>query len=203
MADHYYSGDPDVARDEREIQAILRGKAFRFRADAGVFSKKGIDFGTRLLIETAELPETGEILDLGCGYGPVGIACAFFAPACRVTMVDVNRRALELAERNAGINGVKDRVEVLESDGLQAVRQRRFAGILTNPPIRTGKKTVYRLFRECRDQLEPGGSLWVVIRKQQGGASAKKELETLFPEVGIVEKKKGFWILRSRKESGD
>lgn len=115
-------------------------------------------------------------------------------------MVDVNRRALQLAQKNAELNGVSDRVEILESDGLQEMGNRRFASILTNPPIRTGKQTVYRLFRESHEQLEPGGSLWVVIRKQQGGPSAKKELESLFSEVVLVEKKKGFWILHSRKK---
>ncbi|GGA53614.1 methyltransferase [Kroppenstedtia guangzhouensis] len=199
MTDHYFSKEPGVARDEREITALLRGKTFRFLVDAGVFSKKGVDYGSRLLIETAELPGRGEILDLGCGYGPVGIACSAFAPGCRVTMVDLNRRALELARRNAERNGVSNHVEILESDGLSSLGNRRFDSVLTNPPIRTGKKTVYRLFAESYDKLLPGGSLWVVIRKQQGGASAKKELDTRFAEVEIVEKKKGYWILHARK----
>ncbi|MFD1428232.1 16S rRNA (guanine1207-N2)-methyltransferase [Kroppenstedtia sanguinis] len=201
MTDHYFSKEPGVARDEREITALLRGKTFRFLVDAGVFSKKGVDYGSRLLIDTAELPEEGEILDLGCGYGPVGIACSVFAPHCRVTMVDLNRRALELARQNAELNGTSRQVEIRESDGLSALRDRRFDSILTNPPIRTGKKTVYRLFAEAYEQLVPGGCLWVVIRKQQGGASAKKELETRFAEVDLVEKKKGYWILRAWKSN--
>jgi 16S rRNA (guanine1207-N2)-methyltransferase len=199
MADHYYSSAPGSSGEDRRIIADLRGLTFHFQADAGVFSKKGIDFGTRLLIETMILPEAGDILDLGCGYGPVGVVSAAVAPECRVTMVDVNRRALELARKNADSNGVAHRVEVLESDGFSAIQDRSFATILTNPPIRAGKKTVYRLFEESAEHLLPGGELWVVIRKQQGGASAQKKLEQLFPQVELVARKKGFWILRGEK----
>ncbi|WP_188648119.1 class I SAM-dependent methyltransferase [Marinithermofilum abyssi] len=199
MADHYYSSEPGSSGEDRRIIADLRGRTFHFQADAGVFSKKGIDFGTRLLIETMILPEAGDILDLGCGYGPVGVVSAAVAPECRVTMVDVNRRALELARKNADTNGVADRVEVLESDGFSAIQGRSFATILTNPPIRAGKKTVYRLFEESAEHLLPGGELWVVIRKQQGGASAREKLEHLFPQVELVTRKKGFWILRGEK----
>nr|MDA8353468.1 methyltransferase [Bacillota bacterium] len=148
MTDHYYSKNPGAASHKQVVTSVLKGKTFRFLTDAGVFSKRGVDFGTRLLIETAELPEKGTILDLGCGYGPVGIACAQAAPGCQVTMVDPNRRALELARQNAKENGVDQRVEVLESDGFQELQERRFDCVLTNPPIRAGKETVYRLFRE-------------------------------------------------------
>lgn len=200
MADrweHYFTSRPENAGEEREITAHLKGFEFRFWTDAGVFSKQGVDFGTRLLIETVQLPEAGEILDLGCGYGPVGIACAKVAPSCRVTMVDVNRRALQLEERNARINGVGRRVTVLESDGLDALSGRSFDAVLTNPPIRAGKAVVYRLFAEAAEHLNPGGTLWVVIRKKQGAESAKRELERRFQSVHRVEQKKGYWILRA------
>lgn len=199
MTDHYYNPQPAGESRHREWSARLRGQLFHFRSDAGVFSKKGIDFGSRLLIETVQLPATGAILDLGCGYGPVGIACAVFAPKCRVTMVDVNRRSLELAELNAEKNGVKDRISIRASDGLSAVGEERFDAILTNPPIRAGKETVYRLFEESAHHLNPGGELWVVIRKQQGAPSAKEKLESLFAEVDLVLKKKGYWILCGKK----
>ncbi|PTM54706.1 class I SAM-dependent methyltransferase [Desmospora activa] len=199
MTDHYYSSQPTGESDQRELTARLRGHAFYFRSDAGVFSKKGVDFGTRLLIETVDLPETGTILDLGCGYGPVGIACAVFAPKCQVTMVDVNRRGLILAEINAKRNGVEDRVDIQVSDGLADLGEKRFDAILTNPPIRAGKDTVYRLFEEAAHHLNPEGKLWVVIRKQQGANSAKEKLESLFAEVDLVLKKKGYWILCGKK----
>lgn len=195
--EHYFTSQSDAAGEERLITARLRGSEFRFWTDAGVFSKQGIDFGTRLLIETVQLPESGEILDLGCGYGPVGIVCAKVSPSCRVTMVDVNRRALHLAERNARFNGVSHRVTVLESDGMAALSDRLFDAILINPPIRAGKAVVYRLFAEAAEHLKPGGSLWVVIRKKQGAESAKRELEDRFRNVSRVEQKKGYWILKA------
>ena len=152
--EHYFTSRPETSGDERLITARLRGYEFRFWTDAGVFSRRGIDFGTRLLIETVRLPETGEILDLGCGYGPVGIACAKAAPSCRVTMVDVNQRALRLAEKNARLNGVSARVTILESDGLCALSDRLFDAVLINPPIRAGKAVVYRLFAEAAEHLQ-------------------------------------------------
>ncbi|MEW9032466.1 MAG: class I SAM-dependent methyltransferase [Planifilum fimeticola] len=195
--EHYFTSRPETTGAERQIAARLKGFEFRFWTDAGVFSKQGIDFGTRLLIETVQLPEAAEILDLGCGYGPVGIVCAKADPSCRVTMVDVNRRALLLAERNARLNGVSGRVTILESDGLRALSDRLFDAALINPPIRAGKAVVYRLFAESAEHLRPGGSLWVVIRKKQGAESAKRELEKHFRNVSRVEQKKGYWILRA------
>lgn len=195
--EHYFTSRPETSGEERQITARLKGLEFRFWTDAGVFSRQGIDFGTRLLIETVQLPEAGEILDLGCGYGPVGIVCAKAAPSCRVTMVDVNRRALLLAERNARLNGVSRRVTILESDGLRALSDRLFDAVLINPPIRAGKAVVYRLFAEALEHLRPGGSLWVVIRKKQGAESAKRELEKRCQSVSRVEQKKGYWILRA------
>lgn len=195
--EHYFTSRPETSGDERLITARLRGDELRFWTDAGVFSRRGIDFGTRLLIETVRLPETGEILDLGCGYGPVGIACAKAAPSCRVTMVDVNQRALRLAEKNARLNGVSARVTILESDGLCALSDRLFDAVLINPPIRAGKAVVYRLFAEAAEHLRPGGSLWAVIRKKQGAESTKRELAKHFRNVTRVEQKKGYWILKA------
>lgn len=202
MTDHYFNSQPEAMGEYREITANLRGTEFRFLADAGVFSKRGIDFGSRLLIETVELPDKGEILDLGCGYGPIGVACAASAPECRITMVDINRRAVKLAQENARLNGVQDQVEVVAGDGLSGVRGRSFDLIVTNPPIRAGKKTVYRLFEEANSALNPEGELWVVIRKQQGGPSAREKLQSLFTQVETITKKKGFWVLRTKLSSG-
>jgi 16S rRNA (guanine1207-N2)-methyltransferase len=200
MADHYFSRQPESKSEEREIQAVLSGKYFRFKTDAGVFSKKGIDFGTRLLIESAEIEPESAVLDLGCGYGPVGIAVSETVPDVKVTMVDVNERAVQLAKANAALNQADGRVEILVSDGFSQLQGRKFDHILLNPPIRAGKPTIYRLFKEASDALHPGGSLWIVIRKQQGAESAKKELEQLFADVDVVRKKKGYVIIRSRKD---
>ncbi|BCU80382.1 hypothetical protein JIR001_01650 [Polycladomyces abyssicola] len=199
MTEHYYSSQPDTASDVREIHAELRGRAFRFLTDAGVFSKKGVDFGSRLLIETAALPDEGVFADVGCGYGPIGIALVATVPNSQAVLLDVNTRAVELARKNAEINGVADRVTALVSDGFEAVGERRFDAVLINPPIRAGKQVVYRLFAEARDHLKPSGTLWVVIRKKQGAASARDELNRLFTSVDVAKQKKGYWILRAEQ----
>ena len=145
------------------------------------------------------MPEnlTGDVLDLGCGWGAVGVAVAKANPACRVTSTDVNLRAIALTRDNAKANGVT--LECLESDGLAAVAGRRFQTIITNPPIRAGKETVYRLFREAAEALLPGGALYVVIRKQQGGDSAMKYLATLLEGVEKIARSGGFWVIRGTK----
>jgi len=199
MTEHYYSSQPDTAHDVREINAQLRGRAFRFLTDAGVFSKKGVDFGSRLLIETAALPDAGVFADVGCGYGPIGIAVVATVPDSRAVLMDVNARAVTLARKNAEINGVADRVTALVSDGFAAAGERRFDAVLINPPIRAGKQVVYRLFAEARDHLKPSGTLWVVIRKKQGAASARDELNRLFASVDVAKQKKGYWILRAEQ----
>jgi 16S rRNA (guanine1207-N2)-methyltransferase len=195
VSEHYFSANPLAKSEEREVMAELRGHSLRFHTDAGVFSKKGVDFGSRLLVETAQIEPGSRVLDLGCGYGAIGIAIAKAVPQTTVVMVDVNERAVKLAEQNARRNRVDGMVQVLKSDGFSAIHGQQFDCILFNPPIRTGKETIYRLFREAADAMVPDGSLWIVIRKQQGAASAKKELASYFQDVEVVEQKKGYWII--------
>ncbi|MCS1352525.1 class I SAM-dependent methyltransferase [Mechercharimyces sp. CAU 1602] len=199
MSDHYFSANPDSKAELRSIEVSLKGHSFCFYTSTGVFSKQGLDYGSRLLMESVLLPLQGAVLDLGCGYGPVGIACATMAPQCFITMVDINERAVELAKQNAERNGVAKRVQVMQSDGCSAVEGQQFAAILTNPPIRTGKEVIYNLFRQARDHLTPEGILWIVIRKQQGAVSAIAELERLGLEVQVETRKKGYWILSAKK----
>ncbi|KIL38387.1 16S rRNA methyltransferase [Gordoniibacillus kamchatkensis] len=198
MSDHYYSQKPTAAHDERTIRATLRGRTYEFVTDAGVFSKEGVDFGSRLLIETMELEPNAEVLDVGCGYGPMGLAAAAAAAEGHVVMVDINERAVELARRNAELNGIRN-VTVMQSDLLERVHGRRFDAVLTNPPIRAGKETVHRIFTDAYDVLKPGGSLWVVIQKKQGAPSAFAKLETIYGDVQEVNRDKGYKIFRARR----
>jgi 16S rRNA (guanine1207-N2)-methyltransferase len=198
MSDHYYSERPTTASDRRTIHTKLRGNAMSFVTDAGVFSKSDIDFGSRLLIETMVIPETAEVLDVGCGYGPIGICAAKLAVRGRVTMVDINERAVELAKENALRNEAHN-VRVLQSDQFSAVREERFDVVLTNPPIRAGKSVVHDIFTGAAERLTEGGSLWVVIQKKQGAPSAFEKLESLFSYVEEVVKDKGYRIFRAMK----
>ena len=199
MSDHYYSNKPETESKPRQWKFTLLGFEFKFETDAGVFSKSEVDFGSRVLIDAFEMPEVeGDVLDVGCGYGPIGLSIAKSNPDRFVHMMDVNTRALHLAEKNASMNGVQN-VRIFESDGLSSVGDVKAAAILTNPPIRAGKETVFRFYDGAFEKLVNGGELWVVIQKKQGAPSSVSHLEEMFSEVDVVEKKKGYWIIRAKK----
>ncbi|MEK3880253.1 class I SAM-dependent methyltransferase [Paenibacillus sp. FSL M7-0420] len=198
MSQHYYSQQPEARHDRRSIDTELRGKRLRFTSDAGVFSKGDIDHGSRVLIEAMEIPEGAKVLDVGCGYGPIGISAAHLASKGHVTMIDINSRAVELARENAQHNGIRN-VTVMESDVLSAVEGQAFDVILTNPPIRAGKAVVHAIFEQAYDHLNEGGCLWVVIQKKQGAPSAVAKLESMFAVVEEVGKDKGYRILKAQK----
>lgn len=197
MAEHYYTARPSAAHEERRFEAVLRGERLTFKTDAGVFSKAGVDAGTKLLIEA--LPELSDrVLDLGCGWGPVGAALAKHDPGLQVVMTDINERAAGLARENLRLNGVNN-AEVVTGDGYAAVTG-RFSAVITNPPIRAGKQTIYGLFADARDHLDPGGCLYIVIRKQQGAPSAVKYLQGIYREVEIIARGGGYWVIRAERE---
>lgn len=197
MSDHYYSQQPKSSRSPETWKFTLRQKEYTFTSDGGVFSKHTVDFGSRLLIETFAMPQVaGDVLDLGCGYGPIGIAVAGAYPDRHIVMADINERAIMLAKENVLQNNVTN-IEIIQSDGLLKLENRLFAAILTNPPIRAGKKVVHMFFEESKRHLVKGGELWIVIQKKQGAPSAMKKLETLFSSVEIVIRKKGYYILRA------
>jgi len=199
MSEHYYSKNPKVESRPKEWSAELGGITLRFMTDAGVFSKGEVDFGSRLLVESFVLPEIdGDILDVGCGYGPIGLTIAALHPERKVHMVDVNERALNLCMHNAKQNSVSN-VLIYSSDALSAVQGNNFAAILTNPPIRAGKETVFGFYKNSFDKLRIGGELWIVIQKKQGAPSTINYLNELFGNVETVIKKKGYLILKVEK----
>lgn len=199
MTEHYYSSQPSARQDRKLIEVALRGRVFRFLTDAGVFSKHGIDYGSRFLIDTMQIPEEACVLDVGCGYGPIGLSAAVLASKGTVWMVDVNERAIFLSVENAKINDISN-VNIIRSDLFSEISKQAFSHVLTNPPIRAGKETVHRIFEGAFNQLLPDGELWVVIQKKQGAPSAKEKLECLFPFVEEVGKDKGYRIFKAKKE---
>lgn len=197
MGDHYYTERPTVESKPFQWTYTLRGHQFLFTVDQGVFSKKEVDFGSRLLIETFVEPDvSGNILDVGCGYGPIGLALAKDFPHRMVHMIDVNERAIELAKKNKQQNDIEN-AEIYISNLFDRV-EGKFAAIVTNPPIRAGKAVVYSIFEQSANYLLSGGQLWVVIQKKQGAPSALEKLKTIFDEVDVVEKKKGYFIIRAK-----
>ena len=195
MNDHYYTRTPQSASRPAECSFTYRGVDLVFETDAGVFSRGEVDTGTRLLLEALPEDMHGEILDLGCGWGVIGISIARKWPETRVTMVDVNTRALELSRKNAKRN----RAEVIcaESDGMEALADRNFDAVVTNPPIRAGKQVIYKMFADAAQRLKPGGALYLVIRKQQGAESCIRYLETIYAKVEKLDKSGGFWVLKA------
>lgn len=198
MSDHYFTSKPTAEHDEATFTTQLRGMDFTFTTDAGVFSRDRIDFGSLLLIEVMQVKPADTVLDIGCGYGPIGSVAARLAPEGKVYMVDVNERAAVLARRNLKANKIGN-AEVRVGDALEPVRGIAFDTILTNPPIRAGKAVIYRMVDEAYEALKPGGSLWVVIQNKQGAPSMKKKLQERFGNVQDVERKAGYHIFQSIK----
>lgn len=195
--EHYFTNDENTKSNEKEFQVEVLGSQFKFITDVGVFSKGELDDASRLLIETfGALSASGTVLDVGCGYGAIGVTLASIRPD-DVHMIDVNLRAIELAKRNATLNNVNN-VKVYESFCYDNVKQ-KFSHIISNPPIRAGKKVVHQIIAESIDSLEDTGTLTIVIGKQHGAASAGKKMEEVFGNVERIERKKGFWVLQSVK----
>ncbi|HYF96034.1 MAG TPA: class I SAM-dependent methyltransferase [Symbiobacteriaceae bacterium] len=199
MSEHYYTARPETAHDEAVFTAELRGMAFTFVTDSAVFSRERVDFGSALLIEAMQVGPADTVLDLGCGYGPIGTAAAKLATAGRVYMVDVNERAAGLARRNLAENGITN-AEVRTGDGLGPVAGIRFDKVLTNPPIRAGKQTIYRMIDDAHQALKSGGAIYVVIQTKQGAPSMKKKLTEVFGDAEDVEREAGYHVFRAVKQ---
>ena len=188
---HYFTNENLPSKIQKTKCNVL-GNNFIFLTDNGVFSKDGLDFGSRLLLETIPLEEVGgKILDMGCGYGVFGIVIGKLVQT-HVDMVDVNLRAIHLAQRNIKENHVND-INVFESNVYENVTG-KYSTIVTNPPIRAGKKVVYDIVMGAKDYLESDGKLFLVIRKEQGAKSLIVDLQKIY-NVSILEKKKGFFII--------
>lgn len=164
------------------------------------FSRDTVDFGSRVLIEAfsdVDLPK-GDILDVGCGYGPIGLSLADATKRC-VHMVDVNERAMALAKENAALNKIEN-IEVYESSVYDSVSKKDFAAVVSNPPIRAGKKIVHGIIEGAKEHLQSNGTLTIVIQKKQGAPSAKKKMEEVFGQVETVTTSKGYYIFKSYKK---
>lgn len=195
---HYFTDNRQLAQNRKEIAFRFSCFKFSFTTDNGVFSKDAVDFGSRVFLETLAKETLGEkILDVGCGYGVLGITLKNLFPSSSITMVDINPRAVELACLNAANN--KTEVNAFVSNIYENVDSCDFTDIVTNPPIRAGKEVIYKIFEEAYDHLADGGHLYVVIRKQQGALSAQKKICSIFGNCEIINKEKGYFILKSQK----
>lgn len=193
--EHYFTNNADLKSEIRTISYHYQSKSFEFFSDNGVFSKDKIDYGSRLLVETIlkqEKRNNLSILDIGCGYGFMGIVVASILNS-EVTMCDVNKRALHLAERNMSKNKIRG-TTILSNAYENIIDQ--YDIIITNPPIRAGKEVVLDIVINAKNHLKEKGSLWFVVRKDQGAKSIIKEV-LKYGTCEIVEKSKGFYIMRA------
>ncbi|WP_163651668.1 class I SAM-dependent methyltransferase [Listeria sp. PSOL-1] len=196
---HYYTNNDKLMHQRKSWRYTLRGHELTFISDNGVFSKNTVDFGSKVLIETFHMSkEDSFILDVGCGYGPIGLAIAKACPTSQVDMVDVNLRALELTKENAVINQIKN-ISAFSSSIYENVSKKAYQAIVSNPPIRAGKEVVHAILAGAYDHLSPNGELWIVIQKKQGAPSAMKKMEEVFGNAEVVRKVKGYYILKSIK----
>ena len=196
---HYFVNDESVASKPRQICYSFNGVDFSLESDNGVFSKNELDKGSELLIEQLLPIDLGEnILDIGCGIGVIGLTLAYFHPSLKVCLTDVNTRALSLCNENANSLKLSQRVTILQSDIYQKI-EGKYSSIVSNPPIRAGKKVTYEIYRGALDHLIDSGSLYIVIRKNQGAKSVMSYLEELFGNVALLAREKGYYVLKATK----
>jgi 16S rRNA (guanine1207-N2)-methyltransferase len=193
MTTHYFSPAPESAHRRRTLRATLRGRRLVLETDRAVFAQRGIDRGSRLLIESMTVGPRDLILDLGCGYGVIGLTAAALASEGWAHLVDVNERAVDLARENAMRNDVHN-VTVHRGDGVAPVAGLRFDLVLTNPPIRAGRQTVLGFFAGAHSVLRPGGRFLFVARTGQGARTLAGHAEELFGDLSETGKGGGFRV---------
>ena len=192
--EHYFSSNPESKSEEKMIEYKFNDKEYSFITDNGVFSKMHVDFATNFLLEVICNEVYGNILDMGCGYGVIGIILSKMPKTNNVVMCDVNNRALDLARRNAKNNNVGN-CQIIESNGFENINQ-KFDTIITNPPIRAGKEVIYKMYRDAKKHLNQGGVFYLVINKKHGAPSTITFLKTLFENVEVLDKKAGFNVIK-------
>jgi len=197
-AEHYFVEHPRSRARFGLIHTYLRGRPFEFLTASSIFSNSRIDPGTRLLIECMVLPESGHVLDIGCGYGPVGITAAAFNPNLHVMLVDVNSRAVRVARRNIEKNCVNN-AEVRRGSLYKPVEELTFECVLSNPPISAGLKTVKAIICEAPNHMSDKGTFQMVVRSKVGGKRFRTFFEEAFGNVEIFARQSGYRVIMSHK----
>ena len=205
MAHQYFEDNEALEHELQDVQLNLATANLTLTTDSGVFSRQRVDYGTLVLLKAvlpiikARASQAISILDVGCGYGPIGLSLAKLFPAATVTMVDVNERALDLARDNAVKNQVADQVTILKSNAYSALAETQKLNFsITNPAIRAGKKVVDDILLTSQKFLTEEGSFFAVLQKKQGAPSAKKNLATVYPNVEVIKRDKGYYILQAK-----
>lgn len=191
---HYFTNEENLKSEIEKVIAEINGIPFYFYTDNGVFSKGELDFGTELLLKNFKYddPNNKTLLDIGCGCGPIGIYAAHLG--FTVDMSDVNKRAIHLSKMSLKEQNLN--ANVFESDAYKNITN-KYDYIVSNPPIRVGKEKLYEIVMNAKEHLKDGGSLWIVVRKQQGAESMLRDMKNVYKTVEVIAKKKGFFIIKA------
>lgn len=191
---HYFTNEENLKSEIEKVIAEINGIPFYFYTDNGVFSKGELDFGTELLLKNFKYdnPNNKTLLDIGCGCGPIGIYASHLG--FTVDMSDVNKRAIHLSKMSLKEQGLN--ANVFESDAYKNITN-KYDYIVSNPPIRVGKEKLYEIVMNAKEHLKDDGSLWIVVRKQQGAESMVRDMKNAYKTVEAVAKKKGFFIIKA------
>ncbi len=191
---HYFTNEENLKSEIEKVIAEINGIPFYFYTDNGVFSKGELDFGTELLLKNFKYdnPNNKTLLDIGCGCGPIGIYASHLG--FTVDMSDVNKRAIHLSKMSLKEQGLN--ANVFESDAYKNITN-KYDYIVSNPPIRVGKEKLYEIVMNAKEHLKDGGSLWIVVRKQQGAESMVRDMKNAYKTVEVIAKKKGFFIIKA------
>jgi len=199
---HYYTNDKSLDHEIQHIKFKIKEHEINLDTDRGVFSRNQVDFGTQVLLENIDFSnDINTIIDMGCGYGPMGIYASKMCPNAQIIMADVNERAVFLASKNLEQNHVKNAL-VRVSFLFENVEEKADL-IMSNPPIRAGKQTVFNLYENAYEHLNLGGVFYAVIQKKQGAPSSVNKLEELFGNCDVITKEKGYWVLLAKKDKID
>lgn len=191
---HYFTNEENLKSEIKKVIAEINGIPFYFYTDNGVFSKGELDFGTELLLKNFKYdnPNNKKLLDIGCGCGPIGIYASHLG--FTVDMSDVNKRAIHLSKMSLKEQNLN--ANVFESDAYKNITN-KYDYIVSNPPIRVGKEKLYEIVMNAKEHLKDGGSLWIVVRKQQGAESMVRDMKNAYKTVEVIAKKKGFFIIKA------
>ncbi len=198
--EHYFSASPDKPATPRQITYQVAGRDFAVQAASGTFSASKLDPGTSILLSKfEEFPESGNVLDLGCGWGPISLAIATFSPETKVWALDVNQRSMEVAKDNAAKLGLTN-ITVVTADKVP--QDLKFDAIWSNPPIRIGKAALHDLLRSWLPRLESGGRAMLVVQKQLGADSLLAWIQAEFPDLtsSRFSTDKGFRVLEITRD---
>lgn len=193
--EHYFTNNHNLKENIKKIDAQVNNINFSFYTDNGVFNKKGLDYGTRILLENLDTSNKKSFLDVGCGCGPIGIYIGKISSSNRVDMIDVNEKAISLTKKSIELNKLNN-VNVYLSNIYENVNS-KYDAIITNPPIHAGKRVVYDIISNAKDYLNENGELWIVIRKDHGAKSLIKDFSNIY-DFEIVKKDNGFYILKAK-----